>query len=101
MTTTGYSTSEVARFASPEVLGCAWFTLPLCDILRSVQRPAIQAHAYGCAFIASGSVGTKIPQTDVLRGVVVGVVLLVALLTGKRFTVAIVWVCKSTVRAIA
>ena len=37
MTTAGYSTSEVARFASSEVLGRAWFTLPLCDVLRSVQ----------------------------------------------------------------
>jgi hypothetical protein len=35
--TAGYSTSEVARFDSPEVLACAWFTLPLCDVLRSVQ----------------------------------------------------------------
>jgi hypothetical protein len=37
MTTAGYSTSEVARFASAELLRRAWFTLPLCDILRSVQ----------------------------------------------------------------
>jgi len=36
-TTAGYSTSEVARFASAELLRRAWFTLPLCDILRCVQ----------------------------------------------------------------
>jgi len=36
-TTAGCSTSEVARFASAELLHRAWFTLPLCDILRRVQ----------------------------------------------------------------
>ena len=33
----GYSPSEGARFASAELLRRAWFSLPLCDILRSVQ----------------------------------------------------------------
>ena len=55
MTTAGFSAREVARFASPEgygnqifpcarkrgafsrMLGRAWFTLPLCEVLRSVQ----------------------------------------------------------------
>ena len=37
MTTAGYSTSEVARFASAELLRRAWFTLPLCKFFRSVQ----------------------------------------------------------------
>ncbi len=35
--TAGCSPSEGARFASAEALARAWFSLPLCDILRSVS----------------------------------------------------------------
>ena len=35
--TAGCSISEVARVASAELFGRAWFTLPLCDVLRDIQ----------------------------------------------------------------
>jgi len=46
-------------------------------------------------------VATKIPQADVLRGVVVGVVLILAFLTSKRLAVAVVRMREPTVRTTA
>jgi len=56
------------------------------------KHPAIQAHAYGCAFVAPSLVATKIPQADVLRGVVVGVVLIPAFQALEVLALTVVWV---------
>ena len=58
--------------------------------LVRVPHPAIQAHAYGCASVVPGLVTTEIPQTDVLRGVVVGVILVAAFQAREILAVAVV-----------
>jgi hypothetical protein len=62
-----------------------------------VQRPAIQAHAYGCASAVPSLVTAEIPQSDVLGGVVVGVILVAAFQTFEILAVAVVRVGEPTV----
>jgi hypothetical protein len=47
-TTAGCSASEVARFASPEVLGRAWFTLPLCNCTGLLKYLSIVGCVIDC-----------------------------------------------------
>jgi hypothetical protein len=64
-----------------------------------VQRPAVQAHAKGWAFVTPGLVATKIPQPDVLRGVVVSVALVATLQTPEQVTSTVVCMGEPTLRA--
>ena len=63
-----------------------------------VQRPATQAHIYGCASVVCILPATEILQTDVLCRVVVSVVLVATILTLKILTVAVIVVGKPTRR---
>ena len=61
-----------------------------------VQRPAVQAHAYGCASAVPSLVTAEIPQSDVFCRVVVGVVLVTAFQTLKVLALTVVRVREPT-----
>jgi hypothetical protein len=62
-----------------------------------VQCPAVQAHAHGCVSAVPSLVTTEIPQTDVLGGVVVGVILVATAQALEILAVTVVGVGESTV----
>ena len=61
-----------------------------------VHRSAVQAHAYGCASTGASLVPAEIPQSNVLRRVVIRVILVTAFQTLKLLTLAVVRVCEPT-----